>query len=143
VAKESIPELELANVRTRERITETVEDIRRRADVPARTRLAVAKTRQRWHRDPTPLVAMAVTAGAGIAAIVVGLRIGGTPAARLDAADVPMKLPVFKPVKPGKDGTTKGVPAFSRKEDKANPALREQKAAEKRAKKAKKQARKG
>lgn len=80
---ESVPELELANVRTREHITDTVREIRRRSDVPARTRLAVAKAKQRWHRDPTPLVAMGVTAAAGIAAIVLGSRIGRTPAGHL------------------------------------------------------------
>ncbi len=51
MAKDSLPELELANVRTRERLTDSVAEIRRRSDVPARTRLAVAKARQRWHRD--------------------------------------------------------------------------------------------
>ncbi|WIE76047.1 hypothetical protein [Curtobacterium sp. MCSS17_007] len=84
MAKDSIPELELANVRTRERLTDSVSEIRRRSDVPARTRLAVAKARQRWHRDPTPLVAMAVTAATGIAAIVLGTRIGRTDAGHLD-----------------------------------------------------------
>lgn len=84
MAKDSIPELELANVRTRERLTDSVTEIKRRSDVPARARLAVAKTRQRWHRDPTPLVAMGVTAAAGIAAIVLGTRIGRTDAGHLD-----------------------------------------------------------
>ncbi len=37
---------------------DSVSEIRRRSDVPARTRLALAKARQRWHRDPTPLIAM-------------------------------------------------------------------------------------
>ena len=37
MAKDSIPELELANVRTRERLTDSVSEIRRRSDVPART----------------------------------------------------------------------------------------------------------
>jgi len=83
MAKDSLPELELANVRTREHITDTVTEIRRRADLPARTRLAVAKTRQRWHRDPTPLVAMGVTAAAGIASIVVGIAIRNSPAGHL------------------------------------------------------------
>lgn len=80
---ESVPELELANVRTREHITDTVREIRRRSDVPARTRLAVAKAKQRWRRDPTPLVAMGITATAGIAAIVLGTRIGRTSAGHL------------------------------------------------------------
>lgn len=83
MAKDSLPELELATVRTREHLTDTVSEIRRRSDVPARTRLAIAKTRQRWHRDPTPLVAMGVTAVAGITAIVLGTRIGRTPAGHL------------------------------------------------------------
>ncbi|WP_439693598.1 hypothetical protein ACRQ4B_05050 [Curtobacterium sp. SP.BCo] len=83
MAKDSLPELELANVRTREGITDTVTEIRRRVDVPARTRLAIAKTRQRWHRDPTPLVAMGVTAAAGIAAIVIGIAIRDKPAGHL------------------------------------------------------------
>ncbi|QQD76574.1 hypothetical protein I8920_02025 [Curtobacterium sp. YC1] len=80
---DSIPELELANVRTRERLTDSVSEIRRRSDVPARTRLAVAKARQRWHRDPTPLVAMGVTAATGLAAIILGARIGRSPAGHL------------------------------------------------------------
>ncbi|UFU14474.1 hypothetical protein LQK89_01895 [Curtobacterium sp. C1] len=84
MAKDSLPELELANVRTRERLTDSVAEIRRRSDVPARTRLAVAKARQRWHRDPTPLVAMGITAATGIAAIVLGARIGRTDAGHLD-----------------------------------------------------------
>ncbi len=84
MAKDSLPELELANVRTRERLTDSVAEIRRRSDVPARTRLAVAKARQRWHRDPTPLVAMGITAVTGIAAIVLGARIGRTDAGHLD-----------------------------------------------------------
>jgi hypothetical protein len=83
MAKDSLPELELANVRTREHITDTVTEIRRRADLPARTRLAVAKTKQRWHRDPTPLVAMGMTAAAGIASIVVGIAIRNSPAGHL------------------------------------------------------------
>ncbi len=80
---DSLPELELANTRAREGITDTVAEIRRRADVPARTRLAIAKTKQRWHRDPTPLVAMGITAAAGIAAIILGARIGRTDAGHL------------------------------------------------------------
>lgn len=87
MAKDSLPELELANVRTREHITDTVTEIRRRADIPARTRLAIAKTRQRWHRDPTPLVAMGITAATGIAAIVVGVAMRNSPAGHL--ADPP------------------------------------------------------
>lgn len=83
MAKDSLPELELANVRTREHITDTVTEIRRRADVPARTRLAVAKAKQRWHRDPTPLVAMGITAAAGVAAIVTGFAIRNSPAGHL------------------------------------------------------------
>jgi ElaB/YqjD/DUF883 family membrane-anchored ribosome-binding protein len=81
--KDSLPELELANVRTRERLTDSVAEIKRRSDVPARTRLAIAKTRQRWHRDPTPLVAMGITAVAGIASIVVGIAIRNSPAGHL------------------------------------------------------------
>lgn len=91
MAKDSLPELELANVRTREHITDTVTEIRRRADVPARTRLAVAKARQRWHRDPTPLVAMGITAAAGIAAIVTGIAIRNSPAGHL--AEPPATAP--------------------------------------------------
>ncbi|ROP65187.1 hypothetical protein EDF24_1003 [Curtobacterium sp. PhB130] len=142
MANDSLPELELANVRTRERITDTVERIRQKVDVPARTRLAVAKTKQRWHRDPTPLVALAATAAAGIAAIVVGVRIRHSPGARLDALRTPAPVPVFKPVKVGKDGKSKGVPAFSRKDDKHNPVLQDQQAAAKRRKKVQKQAKK-
>ncbi|MGN8048432.1 hypothetical protein ACTJKO_01990 [Curtobacterium sp. 22159] len=142
MAKDSLPELELANVRTRERMTDTVTELRRRADVPARTRLAIAKARQRWHRDPTPLVALGVTAATGIAAIVVGVRIRHSPAARFDALLTPAPVPVFKPVKPGKDGKAKGVPAFSRKEDKGNPVLQERKARDARLAKVAKQAKK-
>ncbi|WP_144761946.1 hypothetical protein [Curtobacterium sp. 9128] len=142
MANDSLPELELANVRTRERITDTVELIRHKVDVPARTRLAIAKTRQRWHRDPTPLVALAATAAAGIAAIVVGVRIRHSPAARMEALRTPAPVPVFKPVKLGKDGTAKGVPVFARKDDKHNPVLQDRQAAEKRLKKARKQAKK-
>ncbi|GAA3340850.1 hypothetical protein GCM10017714_22380 [Curtobacterium pusillum] len=142
MAKDSLPELELANVRTREHMTDTVTEIRRRADVPARTRLAIARARQRWHRDPTPLVALGITAATGIAAIVVGIRIRNSPAARLDALLTPAPVPVFKPVKPGKDGKTKGVPAFARKEDKGNPVLQERKARDKRWAKVAKQAKK-
>ncbi len=83
MANDSLPELELANTRAREGITDTVAEIRRRADVPARTRLAIAKTKQRWHRDPTPLVAMGITAAAGVAAIILGARIGRTDAGHL------------------------------------------------------------
>lgn len=140
MAHDSLPELELANVRTRERITDTVDRIKQKADVPARTRLAIAKTRQRWHRDPTPLVALALTAAAGIASIVVGVRIRNAPGARFDAILEPAPVPVFKPVKPGKDGTTKGVPAFSRKEDGKNPVLIARKEREKRWAKVQKQA---
>ncbi|WFR68043.1 hypothetical protein P9139_06815 [Curtobacterium flaccumfaciens] len=142
MAKDSLPELELATVRTREHLTDTVSELRRRADVPARTRLAIAKTRQRWHRDPTPLVALGVTALAGIAAIVVGVRIRSHPAARLDALLEPAPVPVFKPVKPGKDGKAKGVPAFGRKDDKHNPVLQERQARDKRLAKVAKQAKK-
>ncbi|SBN62144.1 hypothetical protein GA0004736_1044 [Curtobacterium sp. 9128] len=142
MANDSLPELELANVRTRERITDTVDRIRHKVDVPARTRLAIAKTKQRWHRDPTPLVALAATAAAGIAAIVVGVRIRNSPAARLDALRTPAPVPVFKPVKVGKDGTAKGVPVFARKDDKHNPVLQDQKASEKRRETVQKQAKK-
>jgi hypothetical protein len=142
MAKDSLPELELANVRTREHITDTVTEIRRRADLPARTRLAVAKTRQRWHRDPTPLVALSVTAAAGIAAIVVGIRIRNHPGARLDALREPAPVPVFKPVKVGKDGKAKGVPVFARKDDKHNPVLQERQDRDKRWAKVQKQAKK-
>ncbi|MBT2502608.1 hypothetical protein [Curtobacterium sp. ISL-83] len=140
MAKDSLPELELANARTRERLTDSVREITRRADLPARTRLAVAKTRQRWHRDPTPLVALAATAAVGIASIALGVRMRHSPAARMEALRVPAPVPVFKPVKPGKDGTTKGVPVFARKEDEHNPALQERKAREARLAKAEKQA---
>jgi hypothetical protein len=132
---DSLPELELANVRTRERITETVDRIRQKADVPARTRLAVAKTKQRWRHDPTPLVAVAMTAAAGVAAIVVGVRIGNTPAGRLAALREPAPVPVFKPVKVGKDGKSKGVPVFARKDPTGNPVYQEREAAKKRQKK--------
>ncbi|WIB60664.1 hypothetical protein DEJ13_02215 [Curtobacterium sp. MCLR17_007] len=83
MAHDSLPELELANVRTRERMTDTVERIRHKVDLPARTRLAVAKTRQQWHRDPTPLVALGMIAAAGVASVVIGTRIGRTPAGHL------------------------------------------------------------
>ncbi|MFZ6991432.1 hypothetical protein ACO0E1_06035 [Curtobacterium sp. RRHDQ66] len=83
MANDSLPELELANVRTRERITDTVDLIRHKVDVPARTRLAIAKTKQRWHRDPTPLVALGMIAAAGIASVVIGARIGRSPAGHL------------------------------------------------------------
>ncbi|MCJ1714055.1 hypothetical protein [Curtobacterium sp. VKM Ac-2922] len=85
MAHDSLPELELANVRTRERMTDTVERIRHKVDLPARTRLALAKTRQRWHRDPTPLVALGTIAAAGVAAVVLGARIARTPAGHLAA----------------------------------------------------------
>lgn len=142
MAKDSLPELELANVRAREGITDTVAEIRRRTDLPARTRLAVAKTKQRWHRDPTPLVALGVTAVAGVAAIVVGVRIRRHPAGRLDALLVPAPNPVFKPVKVGEDGKAKGVPAFSRVEDKHNPVLVERRERDARWAKIEKQAKK-
>lgn len=83
MAKDSLPELELANVRTRERMTDTVTELKRRADLPARARLAAAKTRQRWHRDPTPLVAMGITGLTGIAAIVLGIALRNRPAGHL------------------------------------------------------------
>jgi hypothetical protein len=137
---DSMPELELANVRTRERLTETVARIRDKADVPARTRLAVAKTKQRWHRDPTPLVAVAMTAAAGLAAIVVGVRIRNEPAGRLSALREPAPVPVFKPVKVGKSGKSKGVPVFARKDPTGNPVYQERQAAAKQAKKDRKRA---
>jgi hypothetical protein len=137
---DSMPELELANVRTRERLTETVARIRDKADVPARTRLAVAKTKQRWHRDPTPLVAVAMTAAAGLAAIVVGVRIRNEPAGRLSALREPAPVPVFKPVKVGKNGKSKGVPVFARKDPTGNPVYQERQAAAKQAKKDRKRA---
>jgi hypothetical protein len=121
--KDSLPELELRTVRTREALTDSVAEIKRRANVPARLRLGAARARQRMHRDPTPLVAMMVTAGAGVAAIVIGTRIGRTRAGHLEAAADPMLLPVFKPPKPGKNGTTKGKAAFARKPDKLNPTV--------------------
>jgi hypothetical protein len=142
MANDSLPELELANVRTRERITDTVERIKQKVDVPARTRLAVAKTKQRWHRDPTPLVALGATAAMGIAAIVVGVRIRNHPAGRLEALRTPAPVPVFKPVKIGKDGKAKGIPVFARKDDPHNPAFQEEKANAKRRAKARKQAKK-
>ncbi len=83
MAKDSLPELELANVRTREGITDTVTELKRRANLPARTRLAVAKTKQRWHRDPTPLVAMGITGLTGVAAIIVGISMRNSPAGHL------------------------------------------------------------
>jgi hypothetical protein len=137
---DSMPELELANVRTRERLTETVARIRQKADVPARTRLAVAKTKQRWHRDPTPLVAVAMTAAAGLAAIVVGVRIRNTPAGRLSALREPAPVPLFKPVKVGKNGKSKGVPVFARKDPTGNPVYQERQAAAERAKRDRKRA---
>jgi len=140
MAKDSLPELELANVRTRERLTDSVHEIVRRSDVPARTRLAAARARQRWHRDPTPLVALVATAATGIAAIVVGVRIRNHPAARLEALREPAPVPVFKPVKPGKDGKAKGVPAFARKDDKHNPVFQERKRRAKQLSKVQKQA---
>ncbi|MBY0176318.1 hypothetical protein [Curtobacterium herbarum] len=132
---DSMPELELRNVRTRERIVDTVARIRQKSDVPARTRLALAKTRQRWHRDPTPLVAVAMTAAAGLAAIVVGTRIRNHPAGRLGALREPAPVPVFKPVKVGKDGKSTGVPVFARKDPTGNPVFQERQAAAKRRKK--------
>lgn len=135
MANDSLPELELANVRTRERLTETVRRLQRKADVPARTRLAVAKTRQRWHRDPTPLVAVAMTAATGIAAIVVGTRLRNEPAGRMAALREPAPVPVFKPVKVGKSGKSTGVPVFARKDPTGNPVYQERQAAEKRRKK--------
>ena len=139
---DSMPELELRNVRTRERLVATVDRIKQKADVPARTRLAVAKTKQRWHRDPTPLVALALTAATGIAAIVVGVRFRAHPGNRLAAVREPAPVPVFRPVKVGKDGKAKGVPAFARKDDRKNPVFQERQAAEKRRKKTAKQAKK-
>ncbi|WP_146236725.1 MULTISPECIES: hypothetical protein [unclassified Curtobacterium] len=132
---DSMPELELRNVRTRERIVDTVTRIRQKSDVPARTRLALAKTRQRWHRDPTPLVAVALTAAAGVATIIVGARIRNEPAGRLSALREPAPVPVFKPVKVRKDGQSKGVPVFTRKDPTGNPVYQERQAAEKRRKK--------
>lgn len=118
----SLPELELANVRTRERLTDTVTRIRRKSDVPARTRLAVAQWKLQMHRDPTPLVAMMVTAAAGVAAIVVGVRTRGSRGMHLATTGrAPMLLPAFKPVKLKKDGTAKGTPGFARVPDKNNP----------------------
>lgn len=104
MAKESLPELELANVRTRERLTDSVVEIRRRADVPARTRLAVAKARQRWHRDPTPLVAMGVTATAGVVAIVLGFVIGKRPAGHLAEPPATSAFTTLLPFGPRGDG---------------------------------------
>lgn len=121
--KASIPELELRNVRTRERLTRTVAEVRRRGDVPAQWRLAVAKGRQQLHRDPTPLVAMALTAVAGVAAIVGGAVLGRTDAGRLEAAREPMLLPVYKPAKTKKNGKSKKA-AFARKPDKLNPVTK-------------------
>jgi hypothetical protein len=138
---DSMPELELRNVRTRERLVDTVARIRQKSDVPARTRLALATTRQRWHRDPTPLVAVAMTAAAGLAAIVVGTRIRHHPAGRLSALREPAPVPILTPVKAGKagkagkDGTSKGVPVFARKDPTGNPVYQERQAAEKRRKK--------
>ncbi|PZE27977.1 hypothetical protein [Curtobacterium sp. MCBD17_028] len=119
-SRDSIPQLELQNVRTREDLRHTVNEVVRRSDVPAQWRLAVAKARQQLHRDPTPLVAMAVTAGAGLVAIVGGVVIGRTDAGRLDAAREPMLLPVYKPGKTKKSGKRKKA-AFARKPDKLNP----------------------
>jgi len=106
MAKESLPELELANVRTRERLTGSVDEIRRRADVPARTRLAIAKAKQRWHRDPTPLVAMGVTAAAGVGAIVLGFAIRRSPAGRLADPPASMAFTTLLPFGPRGDGPT-------------------------------------
>ncbi|WP_144709923.1 hypothetical protein [Curtobacterium pusillum] len=104
--KDSLPELELANVRTRERLTDSVSEIRRRADLPARTRLAVAKTRQRWHRDPTPLVAMGITAAAGVGAIVLGFAIGKRPAGHLADPPASTAFTTLLPFGPRGDGPT-------------------------------------
>lgn len=119
---DSLPELELANVRTRERIEDTVARIRHKANVPERWRLFVARSRQQLHRHPTPLVATMVTGAAGIAAIVVGLQTRRRGEMHLaKTGRDPVLLPAFKPVKTKKDGTTKGVPAFARVPDKNNP----------------------
>ncbi|MFZ7086603.1 hypothetical protein [Curtobacterium sp. RRHDQ10] len=136
---DSLPELELRNVRTREQLEETVAVIRRRADVPQRLRLLRARARQRMHRDPTPLVAMMVTAAAGGAAIVGGVLIGRTSAGRLSAAATPALLPVYKPAKTGKDGTYRGAGAFARKPDKLNPREQDKKAWKRLQKKLRKQ----
>ena len=45
MAKDSIPELELANVRTRERLTDSVTEIRRRSDVPAADTSSTTRSR--------------------------------------------------------------------------------------------------
>jgi hypothetical protein len=124
---ESIPELALANARTREALTDTVGRIKQKSNVPERWRLFVARSRQQLHRDPTPLVAMMVTAGAGVAMIVLGSRIGQTSAGHLEAADAPMLQPKFKPAKRKKDGTLKGQPSFKRKPDKKNPVEKDRK----------------
>jgi hypothetical protein len=119
---DSLPELELANVRTREHIEDTVARIRHKTNVPERWRLFVARSRQQLHRDPTPLVAMMVTGAAGVAAIVVGVRTRRNRDMHLATTGRdPVLLPAFKPVKTKKDGTSKGVPAFSRVPDKNNP----------------------
>lgn len=122
MAKDTLPELELRTVRTREALTDSVAEIKRRANVPARLRLGAARARQRMHRDPTPLVAMMITAGAGVAAIVVGTRIGRTSAGHLESAKAPMLVPVVKPPK-SKDGAWKSQVAFARKPDKLNPTV--------------------
>jgi hypothetical protein len=124
---DSLPELELHNVRTRERLQDTVATIVQRSDVPQRLRLLRARARQRMHRDPTPLVAMMITAAAGGAAIVGGVLIGRRDAGQLGAAATPALLPVFKPAKTGKDGSYKGSGTFARKPDKLNPREQDKK----------------
>jgi hypothetical protein len=108
VAKESgpsVPELELANVRTREHLERTVSRIKQKSNVPERWRLLVARTKQRWHRDPTPLVAMAITAAAGVAAIVGGTLIGRSQAGHLDRGFGAVILPVDGRGRAGRAGT--------------------------------------
>ena len=70
-----------------------------------------------------------------VAAIVVGTRIRNHPAGRLGALREPAPVPVFKPVKVGKDGQSKGVPVFARKDPTGNPVFQQRQAAEKRRKK--------
>jgi hypothetical protein len=123
----TIPELQLATTQSREALTDTVARIKQKSNVPERWRLLVARTRQQMHRDPTPLVAMMVTAGVGVAAIVGGIAMRGERAGRLEAAEVPMLLPVYKPMKPGKNGALKGKPKFKRKPDKQNPVPKDRK----------------
>ncbi|KQO61355.1 hypothetical protein [Curtobacterium sp. Leaf261] len=117
---QSVPELELANVRTREHLERTVARIKQKSNVPERWRLLVARTKQRLHRDPTPLVAMAVTAVAGVAAIVGGTLIGRSEAGHLDRGFGAVILPVDARGRSGRAGTKVGRRSAALSQDEAD-----------------------